>query len=338
MFNMTRRALLRAGVAAGAGVAMSRIPAQAAEESLLIYNGQHRKLTDAVVAAFTKATGIKVTVRQGSSSQLSNQITEEGANSPADIFFSEQSPPIVALDEQGLLAPTAAETLKQIPAAYVSPNKTWIAASMRVRVQVYNKGMLKESDLPESILGVSDAAWKDKIGYVTRDGFEEQVTAIAKLKGKDAALAWLKGLKENGRKLSGNSAAMRAVEAGEVASALVNNYYWFALAKENGGADKLKSAVHYFKKGDPGSLINLSPAAMLKTSKNQATAQKFLAYLISEEGQKVAVASYAEYPVRPGVTSPYPLKPLSEVGCDVTPADIGSGKAALDLMKQAGLL
>ncbi len=337
MFSMTRRALLRAGVAAGAGVAISGIPAQAAEENLLIYNGQHRKLTDAVVAAFTKTTGIKVTVRQGGSSQLSNQITEEGANSPADIFFSEQSPPIAALDEQGLLAPTAAETLAQIPAAYVSPNKTWIAASMRVRVLVYNKDMLKESDLPASILGVSGAPWKDKVGYVTRDGFEEQVMAIAKLNGKDAALDWLKGLKENGRKYSGNSAAMRAVEAGEVASALINNYYWFALAKEN-GADKLKSAVHYFKKGDAGSLINLSPAAMLKTSKNQETAQKFLAYLISEEGQKVAVASYAEYPVRPGVASPYPLKPLSEIGCDVTPADIGSAKAALDLMKQAGLL
>jgi iron(III) transport system substrate-binding protein len=337
MFSITRRGLLRAGAAAGVGVAISRVPALAADETLLIYNGQHRKLTDAVVAAFTKATGVKVTVRQGGSSQLSNQISEEGANSPADVFFSEQSPPIAALDEQGLLAPTAAETLKQIPAAYASPNKTWIASTMRVRVLVYNKDMLKESDLPDSVLDVTSAAWKGKIGYVTRDGFEEQVMAIAKLKDKDAALGWLKGLHENGRKYSGNSAAMRAVEAGEIASALINNYYWFALAKEN-GADKLKSAVHYFKKGDPGSLINLSPAAMLKTSKKPELAQKFLDYLVSEEGQKVAVASYAEYPVRPGITSPYPLKPLAEIGCDVTPADVGSAKPAIELMKQAGIL
>ena len=40
---------------------------------------------------------------------------------------------------------------------------------------------------------------KIKIGYVPTSGaFLEQVVAITKLKGKDAALKWLKGLKENG--------------------------------------------------------------------------------------------------------------------------------------------
>ena len=38
--------------------------------------------------------------------------------------------------------------------------------------------------------------WKDKIGYVPTSGaFLEQVVAITKLKGKDVALKWLKGLK-----------------------------------------------------------------------------------------------------------------------------------------------
>ena len=41
---------------------------------------------------------------------------------------------------------------------------------------------------------------KDKIGYVPTSGaFLEQVVAITKLKGKDVALKWLKGLKENGK-------------------------------------------------------------------------------------------------------------------------------------------
>ena len=52
------------------------------------------------------------------------------------------------------------------------------------------------------MLDYATPKWKDKIGYVPTSGaFLEQVVAITKLKGKDAALKWLKGLKENGKLL-----------------------------------------------------------------------------------------------------------------------------------------
>ena len=38
-----------------------------------------------------------------------------------------------------------------------------------------------------------------------------------------------------------NSVALQAVENGEVPAALINNYYWYALAKEK-GAEKLKNS------------------------------------------------------------------------------------------------
>ncbi len=337
MSLLSKRDLLRAGLAAGALAGIGRLPARAAEETLTIYNGQHRPMVEAAVAAFSKATNIKVTVRQGESAQLANQIIEEGAQSPADLFYSEQSPPIAALDEKGLLAPADADTPKQIPAAYASADKTWIGTSMRCRVIAYNKAMIKESELPSSIMDVVTSSWKGKVGYVVRDGFQEQVMAIVKLKGRDAALSWLKGLKENGRLYNGNGAAMKAVEAGEIATVLVNNYYWFSLAKE-AGADNMKSALHYVAKGDPGALVNLSPAGVLKTAKNAAAAQKFLAFLVSEEGQKMLVATFAEYPVRAGITSPYPLKPLADIGSTVTPLDVGTAQLSYDLQKEAGLL
>ena len=50
------------------------------------------------------------------------------------------------------------------------------------------------------MLDYATPKWKDKIGYVPTSGaFLEQVVAITKLKGKDVALKWLKGLKENGK-------------------------------------------------------------------------------------------------------------------------------------------
>ena len=337
MHAKSRRAFIIQGLA-GVGALAGGVPAVAADETLTLYSGQHRSTTEAAVAAFTKATGIGVVTRQGESSQLSNQIIEEGANSPADVFYSEQSPPLMALDERGLLAETDGGTLSQIPAAYASARKTWIGTCMRVRVLAYNKAMLAQTDLPASILDVAGPAWRGRIGYVTRDGFQEQILAVNKLKGRDAALAWLTGLKENGRLYNGNGAAMKAVEAGEVAAALTNNYYWFALATE-AGAEKMKSALHYFPGGDAGALINLSPAAALKTSKKQALAQKLLAFLVSEAGQAAIMATSAEYPVRPGMTSPFPLKPLSEIGQTAATADeIGGGALAYALEREAGMI
>lgn len=336
MFCISRRSAFKAAVASFAVAGFSTLTQAQSGETLTIYNGQHRQTTEALVAAFEKSSGVKVTVRQGGSSQLANQIIEEGERSPADIFYSEQSPPLAAVDAKGLLMPVSPDTLKQIPAQYASMNKTWVGLTMRARVVAFNKAMVKEADLPNSILAYATPALKDKVGYVKGDGFQEQVMAIAKLKGRDAALNWLKGLKENGKLYNGNGAAMNAVESGEIATALVNNYYWYGLAKER-GEQNMKSGIHFMDKGDPGALINLSPAGILKTTKNADLAQKFLAFAVSEEGQKAMVATYAEYPVRPGVQPVFKLKALDEIGIVVTPSDVGDAQLAYDLMREAGI-
>ncbi len=337
MLGQTKRQFLLGGSASLGLLAGGRMVRAQSAASLTVYNGQHRQTTESLIAAFTKASGIKVIVRHGESAQLANQIMEEGARSPADIFYSEISPPMVALDEKNLLAPLEPSIWKEIPGEYVAPNKTWIGTSLRSRVILYNKAMIKPADLPHSILDVVNANWKDRVGYAIKDGFHEQVMAIVKLKGRDAGLAWLKGLKQNGRLYNGNGAAMNAVEAGEVPIALNNNYYWFGLAKERGEAN-MKSALHYVDRGDAGALVNLSPAAILKSTKQNDAAQKFLAFMVSEEGQKAIITPYAEYPVRPGLTPPFNLKPIAEIGSAIAASDIGNAQLAYELMREASLL
>ncbi len=337
MSQISRRSVLAGGAATAAAIGFAGTARAQSAGTITLYNGQHRQTTEALVDAFTKSTGIKVTIRQGESSQLANQIIEEGARSPCDVFYSEQSPPLVALDEKGLLLPADASTISQIPAAYASPNKTWMGATMRVRVMVYNKAMVKEADLPHSIMDVPTAAWKDKVGYVIRDGFQEQIMAIVKQKGRDGSLAWLKGLKQCCKLYNGNGAAMNAVESGEIATALVNNYYWYGLAKERGEAN-MKSAVHFFDKGDAGALVNVSPIGILKTTKQAELAQKFLAFAVSEAGQIAMVTTYAEYPVRPGVSPVFKLKPIEEIGIGITAHEVGGAALAYELQREAGIL
>src|SRR5579875_3253114 len=174
MTTLDRRFVLRAGLLAGAASFMPR--ARAAEaETLTLYNGQHRQTTEALVAAFTKATGIKVTMRNAESPELAAQITEEGAHSPADVFFSEQSPPIASLQEKGLLGTVDPKTVGSIPAKYSAKDGSWIGVNVRTRVITYNKAMIQPANMPKSIMDFADPAWKGKFGYVKQDGFQEQV-------------------------------------------------------------------------------------------------------------------------------------------------------------------
>lgn len=342
MYALNRRQFLRTGAVVAGSLAIGGseiLPALAADgKTLTLYSGQHSHTTAALVDAFTKATGIKVAVRKGGSSELANQIIEEGDASPADVFYSEESAPVVAVAEKGLLAKIPSATLNAVPARFVARDGTWIGASARCRVVAYNTKMVQKEDLAPSVMDYAKPEWKDKVAYVPTSGaFQEQIIAIKLMKGRDAALDWLKGLKTYGRSYNGNMAALRAVERGEVATALINNYYWFALAEEL-GHKKMNSALDYIGHKDPGALVTVSAIAALKSSKKGDLAQKFLAYTVSAEGQKVIVDSVAEYPVRPDVKSPFALKPWDELDPPaVTPADIGDASDALALEREAGL-
>ena len=316
----------------GASTAMAADPV-----TLTLYNGQHKEVGDELAKAFEAKTGIHVNVRKGSSNQLASQIVEEGDRSPADVIYTEESPPLNNLGEQGFLAKIDASTLEVLPKEYVAANGTWMGVTARTRVVAFNPKLIKEEELPKSVLDFADPQWQGKVGFVPTSGaFQEQAVAIIKLHGRDAAEEWLTGLRAFGKTYTNNMVALKAVENGEVASVLVNNYYWFALEKEKG---KLDSKLHYFTDGDAGGLITVSSAAALKSSKHPKEAQQLLAFMASEEGQRVITNTSAEYPMRKGMISDRGLKPFEELQPPkVTPADLGNAEEALELERDVGLL
>ena len=304
--------------------------------SLTLYNGQHKEVGDAIAKAFEAKTGIHVNVRKGSSNQLASQIIEEGDRSPADVIYTEESPPLNKLGEQGLLATIDASTLDVLPKEYVAADGAWMGVTARTRVVAFNPKLIKEEELPKSVLDFAGPEWQGKVGFVPTSGaFQEQAVAILKMHGRDAAEEWLTGLRAFGKVYSNNMVALKAVENGDVATVLVNNYYWFALKKEKTNLD---SQLHYFTDRDAGGLITVSAAAALKSSKHPKEAQQLLAFMASEEGQRVITNTSAEYPLRKGMESNRGLKPFSELQPPkITPADLGNAEEALELEREVGL-
>ncbi len=309
-------------------------------KTITLYNGQHEQSTAALVAVFERQTGIKVEVRSGNEAELGNQILQEGANSPADVFYTENTPVLEDLREKGLLAPVVASTLAAVPARYESARGDWVGVSARVSAFVYNTSRLEPTGLPDSILALAEPKWKGKLGFAPSEtDFQPLIAAIVKLDGAATAERWLKGMQANGKVYPDNETVVSQVNNGESAIGPINHYYWYRLHAEVGGGG-MRSALHYYAPGDPGDLLNVSGAAVLKSSSHRAAAQAFLAFLVSHSGQETIARSHSyEYPLRPGVPPAPELRPFGDIHpVSLTPAELGDGSMALAMEQKLGLL
>jgi iron(III) transport system substrate-binding protein len=333
--------VLAGGLAACGGAASAGSPGSA-QTTLTLYNGQHEQTTQALVAAFEKQSGIKVTVRSDAEAVVTGQILQEGSRSPADVIYTENSPPLEKLQEQHLLGPVDAGTLGSVPARYSSQSGDWVGVSARDTVLVYNTRALSAAQLPGSALDLASPKWKGKFGFAPSEtDLQPVITSIARAKGQAAALAWLKGLKANAGSnvYPDNETVMAKVNSGQVQIALINNYYWYRLRLQL-GAGAMHSAVAHLAPGDSGYVVDISGAGMLASSKHQAAAQKFLAFLVSPQGQAIIASSDSfEYPLRPGVAAAAALTPsFSQLSpASNTVADLGDGSLPLSLLQQAQL-
>ncbi len=314
-------------------------PAKA--ETLTLYSAQHPQVDAMLMAAFTRQTGIEVQVREGEGPDIASEIIQEGADSPADVFFTENSPELNRLDEKGLLAPVDKATLAQVPAKYSAADGNWLGVLARENVLAYNTGLIRPSALPAALLDLAKPEWKGKLGFAPSDAdFLPLVSAVIKQCGKDQALAWLQGLKANGTVYQDDEGAVAAVARGSVAVAIINNYYWYRLETDL-GPRKIDSKIYHFKNGDLGGLVNISGAAMLKSSKNPAAAQKFLAFLVSPQAQVLLGKSEIdfEYPLRPGIAPNAKLTPFRDLQPPaVNVSTLGDDSEAGALLQQAGLI
>ena len=277
----------------------------------------------------------------GEAPAIANQIATEGAASPADVFFTENSPELVLLAEKGLLAKIEPSTLAKVPVEDSAADGTWVGVLSRENVLGYNPSMIKPADLPASIMDLAKPAWKGKIAIAPADAdFLPLTSAVEILKGHQAALDWLKGLKDNAQVFDDDEAVIAAVNRGAVATGIINSYYWARMRTSLGEAGT-HSAVYHFKGGDVGGLLNVSGAAVLKSSKRQADAQTFIAFLVSKPVQEMLAKENVdfEYPLAAGVAVNPMMKPFSELQPPaISAAKLGDDQQAAKLLREAGLL
>ena len=320
-------------------VAPSAEPSLAVEGTLTIYSGRSEELVGPLIEQFEEQTGVDVQVNYAGTTDLAATLLEEGAASPADVFFAQDAGALGAVAAAGQLAALPADTLGRVDPRFVSDDGQWVGVSGRARVVAYDTRTLAESDLPASIEGYTDPAWKGRIGWApTNASLQSFVTAFRVLKGDDAATAWLEGIQANEPKVyEGNDAVLAAVAAGEVEVGFVNHYYLLRQLAEQGESFPVRN--HFLPAGDPGSLVNVAGAGILSTAPNPAAAQAFVDFLLSPESQAYFATETYEYPLIEGVAADPALPALTDIESpDIDLSDLSDLDGTLQLMQAAGVL
>lgn len=312
------------------------------DEGLVVYSGRSDKFVKPVIAEFTKQTGIKVTLHSGESTALLNKLRIEGKRSAADVFLSNDAGNLQRGSDWGLFKPLSTDLTAPVKSNYKAVDNTWLGLSARARVLVVNsKGPLADNP-PSSVFDLADPKLKGRLGITnsTNGSYIAGVTVYMQKAGKDKTREWLKGMKANvdGEVFNKHSKIVKAVASGKKQVGLVNHYYIYRHLEKHPDAP-IKIVLPDQGKNDIGIAWNVAGVAISKHSSKAKQAEKLVAYLISEAGQKLFAEANREYPTREGVPAHADVPPAGSYKvADVPMYILGRERTStIDLIEQVGM-
>lgn len=305
------------------------------QEELVIYSGRSKPLVDSLVQQYQQQVDIPVRVRYGTDAQLLAALQEEGDQTPADVFWANTTGALGNAVNNDLLA-TLPDSLVNRVDRFAPSNQRWVPITTRFRVLAYNTNEVDPGDLPDSVLDLPDQTqFQGRIGWTPAySSFQDFTTALRLTEGTETARSWLEGMQTlNPKAWASNTPMIRALEAGEIDLALTNHYY--VLRLKYGGAEgeyegeeegeeeheeeeetepraSAPIEMYHFEEGDLGNLALVTGAGVLQPSNQSAAAQRFLRFLLSEQGQSFAATQVNEYPVVSGTEVPDYMMPVEK--------------------------
>lgn len=315
-------------------------PTGAGTEAITVYSGRSEELVGPLFAQFTEQTGIQVQGRFGDTAELAAQLLEEGDASPADVYFAQDAGALGAVSAAGLLAPLPTSVATLVPQNYRATDGTWTGVSGRARVIAYDAEQVPADQVPQSIFDLTDPQWRGQVAIApTNASFQSFVTAMRVSQGDDVTRQWLEGLAANDvQTYEKNGLILDAVDTGQAQLGLINHYYWYEKAAEI-GQDAMRAQISFSKPEDPGSLVNVAGVGILTNAAGNATAEQFVAWLLSPETQEWFVENTFEYPLLPSVAAAAGLPTLDTLrGPDAPLAELADLPGTLTMLEDVGLL
>jgi iron(III) transport system substrate-binding protein len=321
------------------------VPAVPAEKVVNLYTDRHYDSDDAIYAAFTEETGIKVNIVKGKSDELIERLKTEGEDTEADLFITADVGRLYRAQEAGLLQATESKVLEaNIPDNLREPEGYWFGLTKRARVIVYARDRVDESEL-STYEDLTDPKWKGRLLVRGADSVYNQtlVASLIELEGAEKAKEWAEGIVANLARdpKGGDRDQAKAIAAGEGDIAIMNTYY-LGLMLTSTDPEEVKVAeglgVFFPDQEGKGTHINISGGGVVKGANNADNAVKLLEFLSGEKAQSSYAQTNFEFPVLEGAKSSEFLISLGEFKAqELSLSSLGAANAeAVRILTEAG--
>jgi iron(III) transport system substrate-binding protein len=341
---MMRRIVVLCLVAMGVGMLLTACGGESDQDSITVYSGRDEEMVAPLFDEFEKQTGIEVEARYGDSAEMAAAILEEGENSPATVFFSQDAGALGALEGEERLTTLPDDILGKVPPEFRSREGAWVGISGRSRVFAYNTELVERSELPTTVDEMTAPAWKGRLGWVPDNAsFQSFVTAMRILRGDEATARWLEAMVANDvTAFPGNTELRDAIAAGDVDAGITNHYYIVRAMDESGddyqGGD-FPVDFTFTEAGDPAALVNVAGAGVLSSAGNPEQGEQLIEFLLSDQSQEYFASETKEYPLVPGVPVEEGLTPLAEIDSpEIDLSDLSDLEATLEMIQDTGAL
>jgi iron(III) transport system substrate-binding protein len=307
-----------------------------------VFSARHYDSDIQLYEKFTAKTGIKVNVVSGKDKALQKRISEEGADSKADLYITADAGRLGAFDAAGLFQNSMSSKIKAaVPSNLRSSN--WTGIAKRARIIYYSPERVNANDLNGiRYEDLADPKWKGRVVIRKSNNVYNQslVASLVQNNGKKATAKWAKGIVSNmARDSKGNDRAqILAVAAGEADLAVANTYYYALMLSGSKGEEQkaaAKKVLPFFPNQDGrGTHMNISGGGVIKTAPNKANAIKLLEFLLTKDAQEHIVNNTFEYPIIDGV-EPHELVQAMGLGFkqDLKTKVVSYGKKQADALE-----
>ncbi|CAN8142506.1 putative binding protein component of ABC iron transporter PA5217 [uncultured Thiomicrorhabdus sp.] len=275
---------------------------QAAESDLVVYSSRKEHLLKPLTDAYTKLTGVKITLYTGKEGALIERLKAEGAETQADVLMLADAGNLGYAAQEGLFQPLNSPLIeKNIPANLRDGGGLWTALSIRARTLIYNTNKLIPSDL-KGYADLADPKWKNELCLRTSKKVYNKslVASLIAHHGEEKAEQIVKGWVNNlaMKPQAKDSQVMQAIIGGGCDVGIVNSYYFGGLVKQQ---PDVPLKLFWPDQDTTGTHINVSGAGVIKHADQVQKAKQFIEWLSDGQAQEIYAEWNNEYPANPTI-------------------------------------
>lgn len=307
MFERLRLPLASA-VCAALGLAACGQPEQ--DSVVNVFSARHYASDQAVFAAFTEETGIRINLVEADGDLLIERVRADGERSPADVIITVDAGRLHRAEQAGLFQASGdlGGALDRVPDSLEHPEGLWFGFATRARVIVYARDRVDASQV-QTYADLAQPEFEGRVCVRSSSNVYNQslVAGMIAEDGAQAAEEFARGIAQNLARTpqGGDTDQIRAVASGECDVAIVNHYYLGRLMNAEDAADRAVGeavGIVFPDQGAGGTYVNISGAGLAANAPNPEAARTLLAFLLSERAQRAFAELTNEFPADPSVS------------------------------------